>query len=189
MNEKNPVLTVPGIDSTKAAWLKTKIRDVPDFPKPGIIFKDLTTLWADAEAFKFSTSVIAEQCKKWNVQRIAGIEARGFIVGAAVAHELNVGFLPIRKSGKLPYKTESITYDLEYGTDSIFVHVDAATKGERIVIVDDLLATGGTAAAAIKLVRKIGAEVVGVAFIVELGFLTGRRQLEQNVPVLSLIDY
>jgi adenine phosphoribosyltransferase len=189
MNEKNPVLTLPGIEPAKAEWLKSKIRDVPDFPKPGILFKDLTTLWADAEAFKFCTSVLAAQCKKWNVQRVAGIEARGFIVGAAIADELKIGFLPIRKSGKLPYKTESITYDLEYGTDTLFIHVDAAAKGERIVIVDDLLATGGTAAAAIRLVQKIGADVVGIAFIVELGFLTGRRQLEQNVPVLSLIDY
>ena len=173
----------------QAEWLKNKIRDIPDFPKPGILFKDVTTLWKDPEAFAFVTDALAQKCKSLSPDVIAGIEARGFIVGSAIAYLLGLGFVPIRKPGKLPYVVEKITYDLEYGTDTIEIHTDAVEKGQRVVLLDDLLATGGTARGAIQLLEKIGATVAGTGFIVELGFLEGRKRLSTQSEIFSVINY
>lgn len=182
-------------------WLKSKIRDIPDFPKPGIIFKDLTTLLKDAEAFRFVIDALAEKYAPMKPSYIAGIEARGFILAAAVAYKLGVGFLPIRKPGKLPYQVESISYELEYGTDSLEIHVDAVDvdvdavdtgvieRGKSVALIDDLLATGGTAKAAYQLLSNVGAKVLGVGFITELTFLDGREKFDKNVDVFSLITY
>ncbi len=173
----------------QAEWLKSKIRDIPDFPKPGILFKDVTTLWKEKDAFAFVTEALAQKSKSLKPDVIAGIEARGFIVGSAVAYMLGLGFVPIRKPGKLPYVVERVTYDLEYGTDTIEVHADALEKGQRVVLLDDLLATGGTAGGAIQLLEKIGGTVVGTGFIVELGFLNGRNRLTTQSDIFSLISY
>lgn len=173
-------------------WLKSTIRDVPDFPKPGIIFKDLTTLMKDATAFKLVLNALTFSCKELNPTIIVGIEARGFILAPAIAHHLDIGFVPIRKPGKLPWQTESISYALEYGEDTIEIHKDAVTKDDRVVIIDDLLATGGTALAAKNLLRKLGAHVVGAGFVVELGFLDGRKKLlegDQEMNVYSVLHY
>ncbi|MFH1098008.1 MAG: adenine phosphoribosyltransferase [Candidatus Desantisbacteria bacterium] len=165
--------------------LKDYIRDIPDFPKKGIIFKDITPLWRDGKAFAASIDEIAAKYEDKQIDLVVGIEARGFIVGAPVAYKLGVGFIPVRKPGKLPYKTTSISYSLEYGTDIIEVHEDAISSGQRILIVDDLLATGGTAAAVIKLVEKLGGVVVGMEFLVDLTFLNGRDNLKDyNVSAL-----
>ncbi len=168
--------------------LKALIRDVPDFPKKGIIFKDITPLLKDAAAFRQAVRQIVEKYKGRKVDAVLGIEARGFIIGAAAAQELGVGFLPVRKPGKLPYETLSASYELEYGSDSLEIHKDAVSKGDRILIVDDLLATGGTMAACCKLVESLGGEVVGIAFLIELGFLNGRDKLT-GYEIFSLIDY
>ncbi len=168
--------------------LKALIRDVPDFPKKGIIFKDITPLLKDAAAFRQAVKQIAEEYKGRKVDAVLGIEARGFIIGAVAAQELGVGFLPVRKPGKLPYETLSASYELEYGSDSLEIHKDALSKGDRILIVDDLLATGGTMAACCKLVESLGGEVVGIAFLIELGFLNGRDKLT-GYEIFSLIDY
>lgn len=181
-------LTLP-LSQEKSDWLKSTIRDIPDFPKPGIIFKDITTLLKDPEAFGFAIDVICEQIRKHNVDYIVGIEARGFILGSVVAYNLKKGFIPIRKPNKLPYKVERVEYDLEYGKDSVEVHIDAASKGHKVALVDDLLATGGTAAAAYNLLTKLGAEVSTIGFITELGFLDGRKKLPANADVFSLITY
>lgn len=173
----------------KADWIKSKIRDIPDFPKPGIIFKDITPMMKDGEVFHFVLRALAEEAGTYKPDVIAGIEARGFILAPAVADILGVGFVPIRKPGKLPYKVEKITYDLEYGTDTIEMHVDAVDKGQRVVLIDDLLATGGTAHGASSLIKKVGGELVGVGFVVELGFLDGRKKLGSEAPVFSLINY
>src|SRR5271156_2585418 len=167
------------ISTSKTQWLKEKIRDIPDFPKPGIVFKDVTTLLKDAEGFAFAIDVLSEETKKLKPNKIAGIEARGFIFGAAVAYKLGLGFIPIRKPGKLPYKKESLSYDLEYGKDCVEIHVDAVAQNEKVVLIDDLLATGGTAAAACKLLQKIGADVVGAGFVVNLEFLGGKLVLPE----------
>lgn len=168
--------------------LKKAIRDVPDFPKKGIIFKDITTLLAKGDLFGQAIDQIAEYCKEKKVTKIVGMESRGFIVGSALAYKLGLGFVPVRKKGKLPYKTISATYDLEYGTDTIQIHEDAIAPGEKILIVDDLLATGGTAKATIELVNKLKAEIAGIAFIIELGFLNGKEKLA-GYDVFSLITY
>lgn len=168
--------------------LKALIRDVPDFPKKGIIFKDITPLLKDAAAFRQAVKQIVEEYKGRKVDAVLGIEARGFIIGAAAAQELGVGFLPVRKPGKLPYETLSASYELEYGSDSLEIHKDALSKDDRILIVDDLLATGGTMAACCKLVESLGGEVVGIAFLIELGFLNGRDKLTGH-EIFSLIDY
>lgn len=186
--QKKSSLALP-IDESTADWLKSTIRDIPDFPKPGVVFKDITTLLQDGEALSVVISVLTERCNELNPDAIAGIEARGFILGPAVAHALNIGFVPIRKSGKLPYKVESITYDLEYGKDTVEVHVDAVKPGEKVVIIDDLLATGGTAGAAYKLMEKLGAKVAGIGFIVELEFLNGRKNLPTNTDVFSILQF
>lgn len=173
----------------KVDWIKSTIRDIPDFPKPGILFKDLTTLLKDPKAFAYVIDVLAERFAKSNVKYIIGIESRGFILGAAMAHKLGLGFIPVRKPGKLPHKVEKAVYELEYGSDCLEIHVDAVEKGDRVVVIDDLLATGGTAEASIRLLKAIGAEVVGVGFVVELAFLKGRQKLPSGVEVFSICEF
>ena len=168
--------------------LRAAMRDVPDFPKPGIIFKDITPILADADLFRLAIDEFVAACDGQNIQKVAGIDARGFLFGATVADRLGLGFIPVRKKGKLPWKTESLSYKLEYGEAEIEVHTDAFAPGERVALIDDLLATGGTAAAAIKLVEKAGGTVVQAQFLVELGFLNGRAGLAP-VPVKSILTY
>jgi len=168
--------------------LQKAVRDVPDFPKAGIIFKDITTLLSDGELFKNTIDIFLEANAGRHIDKIVGIDARGFIFGAAVAYQLGVGFVPIRKKGKLPYKTESISYTLEYGENVIEMHIDAIGKGEKVVLIDDLLATGGTAAAAVKLIEKIGGELIEAQFLIELEFLHGREKLAP-CPVKSFLKY
>jgi adenine phosphoribosyltransferase len=177
------------ITKAQDEWLKSVIRDVPDFPKPGILFKDITTLIGDPQALTFVVDVLAEKCRQLKPDKIAGIEARGFLAAAPIAYKLGVGLVPIRKPGKLPYKSEKLSYDLEYGVDSIEIHVDAVAKGERVVILDDLLATGGTALASWNLLSKLGAKVVGAGFIIALDFLEGRKRLPAELDVFSLLHY
>lgn len=168
--------------------IKASIRDVKDFPKPGIIFKDITPVLSDGALFQTCISLMVERVRASGASKVAGLDARGFIFGAAVADRLGMGFIPIRKKGKLPYKTESISYDLEYGGNTLEMHVDAVQKGERVVIIDDLLATGGTAAAAKTLLERGGANLVGMYFLIELSFLNGRKNLE-GLQIDSLITY
>ncbi|MBN1824509.1 MAG: adenine phosphoribosyltransferase [Endomicrobiales bacterium] len=168
--------------------LKKAIRDIPDFPKPGIIFKDITTLLAKPDLYKKTVNEIARHYKDKGIQKVLCVESRGFIIGAPVAYKLGAGFVPVRKKGKLPYKTVSASYSLEYGTDTLEMHEDAIQRGEKILIVDDLLATGGTMGAVIELVNKLGGKIEGIAFIIELGFLKGREKLKGH-DVLSLIQY
>lgn len=173
---------------TIANELSGIIRDIPDFPKEGILFKDITTLLQDKDALKKAIDAIADEYKDKKIEYVVGAEARGFIFGAALAYQLNAGFIPVRKPGKLPYKTKSYTYDLEYGTDTLEIHEDAVPAGGRVLIVDDLLATGGTVSAVTHLLKDMGADIVGVAFLIELAFLNGRDKL-QDVPVFSVIKY
>jgi adenine phosphoribosyltransferase len=170
--------------------MKEFIRSIPNHPKPGIMFRDITTLLKEPKAMKKATSELVKQVKekKLKVDKVAGIESRGFIFGSVVADALGVGFIPIRKKGKLPAKTVSHEYTLEYGQDCIEMHEDAVRKGENVLIVDDLLATGGTAEAACRLVEKAGARVSGMAFLIELSFLKGREKLNGH-EIISLIDY
>ena len=171
-------------------YVKEHIRIVPDFPKKGIMFLDITTAVKDAKALQIMTNFLYEKFKTEKVDYIAGIESRGFIFGTALAHKLGVGFIPIRKPNKLPAKTISESYELEYGSDTIEMHEDAVKKGDRVVVIDDLLATGGTAVAACNLIRKAGGEVVSSAFIIELDPLKGREKIEQNgVKVISMLNY
>ncbi len=170
------------------ADLEKAIRNVPDFPKPGIQFKDITPILADARLFAASIELLLGAHQPGSIDAIAGIDARGFIFAAAAATRLGVGMIPIRKKGKLPYRTIEASYDLEYGSNTIAVHEDALKPGSRVLLLDDLLATGGTAAAALELLRKLKAEIVEVGFLVELGFLRGREKLV-DVPVRSLIVY
>jgi len=172
----------------KKSDLKKHIRDVPDFPKEGIIFKDITTLLKDKDAFKKSVDLLAKKFQKENIDLVVGVEARGFIFGAALAYKLKAGFIPIRKKGKLPSKTKSVTYELEYGTDVLEMHEDAINDKSRVLIIDDLLATGGTIQAAIELVKSQKAIIAGVAFLVELRFLKGKNKLK-DLPVYSVIKY
>jgi len=173
---------------TSAARLAGFIRDVPDFPKKGILFKDITPLLADPVALSEAIEALAARPVSAAPSLVVGIESRGFIFGSAVAARLGAGFVPVRKPGKLPAKTASETYALEYGTDTLEIHADAVSPGDRILIVDDLLATGGTASAAARLVRRLGGEIVGVCFLIELEFLGGRARLE-GFPVSSIIRY
>lgn len=174
--------------SPDAAWLAERLRDVPDFPKPGIVFKDLTPLLSDVEAFAATVSALSTHVSSLpvGIDAVVAIEARGFIFGAALAHGLEAAFVPVRKPGKLPWKTVSETYELEYGTDSLEVHEDAFAPGARVYVIDDVLATGGTAAATCRLVERLGATVAGIGFVVELGFLDGRARLP-DTDVFSLI--
>jgi adenine phosphoribosyltransferase len=170
--------------------LKTAIRTIPDYPKPGIMFRDITTLLNDARAFRQAVDQLVAPFAGQKIDKVAGVEARGFILGGAVAHQLSIGFAPIRKRGKLPYKTLSEAYELEYGTDAVEIHIDAVEKGDRVLIVDDLVATGGTAAAAVSLMRKAGAEVVGCAFVIDLPELKGADRLRaMDVPVSALLAF
>ncbi len=164
------------------------IRNVPDFPKPGIQFKDITPVLKDPTLFQEIIHWMAQPHRSKDLDAIVGIDARGFILGAGVALELGVGFVPIRKKGKLPYQTHEIQYDLEYGSNTIAIHTDAIRPGGRVMVIDDLLATGGTAAAAIRLLHKVKAEVVEACFFVELGFLNGRESM-QGTPVRSMLNY
>jgi adenine phosphoribosyltransferase len=169
-------------------WLEELVRDVPDFPKPGIIFKDVTPLWADASAFRFSIDAIADHYAGVEIDRVVGIEARGFILAAPVAYRFGAGFVPVRKPGKLPAEIASESYELEYGTDTLEVHRDGILAGQRVLVVDDVLATGGTAAATIRLVEGLGGSVIGLGFLLELGFLRGRERLT-DYELVSLITY
>jgi len=168
--------------------LKRLIREIPDHPKPGILFYDITTLLQDKDGFHSLVDKLCEHYSGRNVDVVAGIEARGFIFGPALAYRLNAGFVPIRKPSKLPWKTAQVTYQLEYGSDKLEIHQDAVKSGERVLISDDLLATGGTAEAAARLIRELGGEVAGAAFAVELKFLNGRSKLP-GVDVFSLLQY
>lgn len=170
--------------------IKEKIRAIPDYPKPGIMFRDITTLLQDARGFRKTVDEMVQPLAGTRIDKVVGIEARGFILGGAIAHQLSIGFVPVRKRGKLPWKTKQQEYQLEYGTDAMEIHVDAIQSGENILIVDDLIATGGTAEAAIKLVRGHGGNVVGCSFIVDLPELGGRKKLEVlGVQVLSLCEF
>ncbi len=169
--------------------VKSKIRDVKDFPKEGIIFRDITTALKDAETLKVMIDYLCEQFKGTKIDYIAGIESRGFIFGMPMAYKLNAGFVPIRKPNKLPAATYSQEYELEYGTDKIEIHKDAIPEGANVLIVDDLLATGGTADAACKLVKKTGANLVGIAFLIELTDLNGREKLKDCGEVVSMLKY
>src|SRR2546421_12620791 len=168
--------------------LRAAVRDVPDFPKKGIVFKDITPVVSDPVLFRASIELVLERCRGLKIDKIVGIDARGFLFGSAVAYELGVGFVPIRKRGKLPYRTEIAKYSLEYGDAEMEMHVDAMSAGERIVLVDDLLATGGTSAAAAVLIRKAGGHLLEAQFLIELEFLHGREQLEPT-PVTSFLKY
>ena len=172
----------------KMTDLRKLIREIPDHPKPGILFYDLTTLLQDSKGFHALVDQLCEHYASNPVDIVAGIEARGFIFAPALAYRLGAGFVPVRKPKKLPWKTASVTYQLEYGTDQLEIHQDAVKKGERVLLCDDLLATGGTAAAAIQLVRQLGGEMVGAAFAVELNFLHGRNKLP-GVDVFSFLKY
>ncbi len=168
--------------------LKAKIRHVPDFPKPGILFYDITTLLLDAEGFRLAVDRLTTPLEGLGVDTVVGIESRGFIFGAAVADRLGAGFVPVRKVGKLPAETVTVSYDLEYGSDALQVHADAVRPGQRIAVVDDLLATGGTAQATVSLLQGLGAEVVGLSFLIELTFLSGRTRLNGH-PVHVVLAY
>jgi len=167
--------------------LKSAIRNVPDFPKKGVQFKDLTTLWGDAKAFREAIDVLYKRYKRLGVKKVVCAESRGFVVGSPLAYLLGAGFIPVRKKGKLPYKQVEETYQLEYGMDTLAIHEDSIQKGEKVLVVDDLLATGGTVRAMIQLARKLGAEVLEAGFLVELEFLGGRKGID--VPVFSIVKY
>ena len=170
--------------------LKNHIRTVPDFPETGIMYRDITTLLSHPAALKQSIEELAATYRNLNVDVVAGIDARGFIFGTAVALELGVGFVPIRKKGKLPFKTYEQDYQLEYGTDTLQIHADAVTKGARVLLIDDLIATGGTAEAAIKLLRRTDCEIAGAAFVIDLPDLGGAKHIESlGVPITSLITF
>jgi adenine phosphoribosyltransferase len=170
--------------------LKDAIRTIPDYPKPGIMFRDITTLLADARAFRRAVDELVQPLAGRKVDKVAGIEARGFILGGAVAHQLSAGFIPLRKKGKLPHKTLAVEYALEYGSDAIEMHLDAVVAGESVMLVDDLIATGGTAVAAIDLLRQCGAKIVAAAFVVDLPDLGGADKVRAlGVPVSSLVAF
>ena len=170
--------------------LKSLIRDIPDFPQPGIMFRDITTLLNDAQGLRYTIDTLAEQCQKQDLvpDYIVGMESRGFIFGTPLAYKLNAGFIPVRKPGKLPAAVHTVEYELEYGTDSLEIHQDALQSGAKVLIVDDLIATGGTAKATADLIAKIGSQLLGFAFIIELTELSGRDKLP-DLPIISLMEY
>lgn len=170
------------------AELRAKIRDIKDFPTEGILFKDITTLLKDAPAFRSVVDKLAERYQRERVEVVVGVESRGFVFGGAIAHQLRAGFVPVRKLGKLPGKTIEVEYELEYGRDALAMHEDAIRPGQRVLAVDDLLATGGTMAATLRLIEQLRGHVVGVAFLIELAFLHGREKLK-SYPIHSLIVY
>jgi adenine phosphoribosyltransferase len=170
--------------------LAAAIRSIPDYPKPGIIFRDITTLLGDARAFRRAIDELVQPYAGLKIDKIAGMEARGFILGGAVAHQLSAGFVPIRKKGKLPHETVRIAYSLEYGVDEMEIHMDAVKPGEKVILVDDLIATGGTAVGAVQLLRQIGADVVSACFVIDLPELGGRKKLEAlGVEVRTLVEF
>ena len=172
------------------ADLKSIIRTIPDYPKPGIQFRDITTLLGDARSFRRAVDELVQPFAGQKIDQIAGIEARGFILGGAVAHQLSAGFIPIRKKGKLPHITVSVAYSLEYGLDEIEIHQDAIQPGEKVLLIDDLIATGGTATGAIELLRKLGADVVAACFVIDLPDLGGAEKIRNlGVPVRSLVEF
>ena len=168
--------------------VKGAIRTVPDFPKPGIQFRDITPILADGQLFRLVITIFAERYQRRTIDKVVAIDARGFIFGGALAHILGVGFVPVRKKGKLPYDTHAAEYELEYGTDSVEVHTDGVHSGERVVVIDDLLATGGTAAAAGELIEKSGGEIIEMAFLIELAALRGRTKLDKY-PIFTAIEF
>jgi len=168
--------------------LRAAVRDVPDFPKTGIIFKDITALLSSGSLFRASIDLFLDQCRGKKIDKIVGIDARGFLFGSAVAYALGVGFVPIRKKGKLPFKTASAAYSLEYGDAEMEMHVDSIEPGEKIVLIDDLLATGGTSAAAAALIQKVGGELLEAQFLIELEFLRGREKLDPT-PVMTFLKF
>ena len=170
--------------------LKASIRTIPDYPKPGILFRDITTLLGDARAFRRAIDELVQPWAGTKIDKVAGMEARGFILGGAVAHQLSAGFVPIRKKGKLPFTKVSVAYSLEYGIDEMEMHDDAITPGERVIIVDDLIATGGTAEGAVKLLKQIGADVVAACFVIDLPELGGAQKIRDlGVPVRTLVSF
>src|ERR687895_1873009 len=169
-------------------WLKDHIRDIPDFPKPGVVFKDITPLLADKKAFSYTIDAIAHQFDRDEIDKVLGIEARGFMIAAPLAYRFTAGLIPVRKKGKLPWQVETEEYALEYGSDHLEVHRDAIVEGERILVVDDVLATGGTARATARLTERCGGKVAGIATIMELSFLAGRERLA-GYEFFSLISY
>jgi adenine phosphoribosyltransferase len=170
--------------------LASAIRSIPDYPKPGIIFRDISTLLGNPRAFRRAVDELVQPYAGAGIAKIAGIEARGFILGGAMAHQLSTGFVPIRKKGKLPHQTVSIAYSLEYGVDEMEIHIDALKPGEKVLLVDDLIATGGTATAAVQLLQKLGAEVVAAVFVIDLPDLMGAKKIEAlGVPVRTLIAF
>jgi adenine phosphoribosyltransferase len=168
--------------------LRAAVRDIPDFPKPGIIFKDITPILGSGKLFRLAIEAFLEQCRDKQIDKIVGIDARGFLFGSAVAYDLGIGFVPLRKKGRLPYKTESAKYSLEYGEAEMELHVDAIERGERIILIDDLLATGGTAASAAALIRKVGGELIAAQFLIELEFLHGRDKLD-GTNIVSFLKF
>ena len=176
------------MSDARVSLLKSRIRDVPDFPQEGILFKDITPLLADVDAFRASIELIAERLDGESVDAVIGIESRGFMFGAALADKLGVGFVPVRKPGKLPAATYRAEYDLEYGSDAVEIHQDALQPGDKVVVVDDLIATGGTAKATDELVQKCGAEVAAFAFVINLVALEGTKKLEPR-RIITLLDY
>ena len=179
-------MTSHALDET----LRGAIRTIPDYPKPGILFRDITTLLGDASAFRRSVDELVHPWAGRRIDKVAGIEARGFILGGAVAHQLSAGFVPIRKKGKLPHTKVSVAYSLEYGIDEMEMHADAVSAGERVILVDDLIATGGTAEGAVKLLRKMSADVIAACFVIDLPDLGGAKKIEAlGVPVRSLITF
>jgi len=170
--------------------IRSRIRTIPDYPKAGIMFRDITTLLADARGFRKAVDEMVQAHAGVRIDKVAGIEARGFILGGAVAHQLAVGFVPIRKKGKLPHQTIGEDYELEYGVDRVEIHTDAVKPDEQVLLVDDLIATGGTASAAIKLIRKAGGRVIGCSFVIDLPELGGRRKIEElGIKVLTLCEF
>jgi adenine phosphoribosyltransferase len=174
--------------ASDASWLKDHIRDIPDFPRPGVVFKDITPLLSDVDAFRFTVDAIADHYAGNEVHKVLGVEARGFIIAAPVAYRFGAGFVPVRKAGKLPWDIEREEYELEYGTDLLEIHRDAVNPGENVLIVDDVLATGGTASAAVRLVERLGGTVLGLGFVIELAFLDGRDKLRDR-DMISLMVY
>ena len=179
-------MITPALDND----LRAAIRTIPDYPKPGIMFRDITTLLGDARAFRRAVDELVQPWAGSKIDKVAGIEARGFILGGAVAHQISAGFVPIRKKGKLPHTTVRVAYSLEYGIDEMEMHEDAVVRGERVVLVDDLIATGGTAEGAVKLLRQMGAEVLAACFIIDLPDLGGADKLRKlDVPVRTLVGF